>query len=76
MSYVNKKTIGNYEVIRTVINCDNSAENPNSDYCVLYTRSEGRLLKLKLFLIRILLPDALFVRTETEFFQKFDEVTK
>ncbi len=73
MPYINNKTGNMYLVIRDAINCNNTRDN-DDDECIIYTRYEGRFIRLRLFIIRLLLPDAMFVRIEKEFNEKFTKI--
>lgn len=73
MHYRNIKTKNRYLAIRRAMNCNNTRDN-DDDNCIIYTRYEGRFIKLRLFIIRLLLPDSVFIRIEKEFNEKFEEV--
>lgn len=72
MPYRNKKNNNLYLVIRNALNCNNNCGD--DDQTVIYTRYEGKFIRLRLFIIRLLLPDSVFIRNESEFNEKFDEI--
>ncbi len=73
MTYRNKKHGNLYEVLRICMDCNNTHRN---DKAVIYTKKQGWFLKLRIILIRYLLPDELYVRNRDEFCEKFDEVVQ
>ena len=75
MHHRNIKTKNLYLVIRNAINCNNTLDS-DDDQAIIYTRYEGRFIKLRLFIIRLLLPDSVFIRIESEFNEKFEEVNE
>ena len=73
MPYIHLKTENSYLLIRTAINCNN--DNPiKHEECAIYTREQGWFIKLRLFIIRLLLPEAVYIRNMSEFKEKFDYV--
>lgn len=68
MHYRNNKLGSTYQVITTALDCNNDR---NNDLTTLYTYNSGFLLKVRLFIVRLLLPDSLFIRKYTEFQEKF-----
>lgn len=70
MSYRNNKLGTSYQLIAEGLDCNNDR---NNDLTVLYTYNKGFLLNLRLFIVRLLLPDCLFIRSYKEFKEKFTE---
>lgn len=70
MKYRNNKLGSTYRKVGEAIDCNNDR---NNDLTVIYTRNEGLFLRLRLFLIKLLMPGEVFVRTYVEFNQKFTE---
>lgn len=68
MKYRNNKLGSRYRQVTEAIDCNNDR---NNDLTVIYTRDEGFLIRLRLFLIKLLMPKEVFVRTYVEFNQKF-----
>ena len=70
MKYRNNKLGSTYRKVGEAIDCNNDR---NNDLTVIYTRNEGLFLRLRLFLIKLLMPSEVFVRIYVEFNQKFTE---
>lgn len=70
MRYRNKKLQSYYRKVVEGIDCNNDR---NNDLTVIYTRDEGILLRLRLFLIKLLMPNEVFIRSYVEFNEKFIE---
>ena len=68
--YRNNKLGTSYQLIAEGLDCNNDR---NNDLTVLYTYNKGFLLNLRLFIVRLLLPDHLFIRSYKEFKEKFTE---
>lgn len=68
MKYRNNKLGSNYRQVAEAIDCNNDR---NNDLTIIYTRDEGFLIKVRLFIIKLLMPKEIFVRTYVEFNAKF-----
>lgn len=68
MLYRNNKLGSHYRKVAECVDCNNDR---NNDLTVIYTRNEGILLRLRLFIIKLLMPTEVFVRKYTEFHTKF-----
>ena len=73
MIYINNKNKNDYRIITEGIDCNN---DKNNDLTVLYTYNSGFLLKIRLFIIGLLLPNDIFVRNYFEFNEKFTKLEK
>ena len=73
MIYRNNKNECEYRIITEGIDCNN---NHVHDLTTIYTYNEGFLLGLRLFIIRLLMPDHIFVRNYAEFNEKFTPIEK
>ncbi len=70
MPYTNNKLGTSYQLITEGLDCNNDR---NNDLTVIYTYNKGFLLNVRLFIVRLLLPDHLFIRSYKEFKEKFTE---
>jgi len=72
MSYRNKKHGNLYEVITICTDCNNDRRNEKA---IIYTKKQSWFTKFRAVIIRLLLPNDVYVRNTDEFCEKFDEVS-